>query len=571
MSAMKAYTIREFNSKGCNDLASYPELIQILLNSRGIKNEAEAERFFAPNYELDLHDPYLLKDMEKAVERILEAIKENQKILIYSDYDADGIPGGVMLKTFFDKIGYQNVENYIPHRHDEGYGLHLDAVEKFLPLDVKLIVTVDCGIVDVDQVKRAQELGMDVIITDHHEPNGVLPNAYAVINPKQSDCLYPEKGLCGSGVAFKLIQALLLKNRFGLKEGQEKWFLDLVGIATLSDMVPLVGENRALAHYGLKVIRRSPRPGLVKFWKKLRVDQRNITEDDIGFSLAPRINAASRMGEPMDAFKLLKTEDHVEADLLSDHLNKINDERKGVVASLVKGIKKHLHAKIGDNSLGKVIVMGSPEWKPSLLGLVANSIIDDFRRPVFLWGRNGDSIIKGSCRSDGSVNLVALMEEAKDNFLQFGGHKLAGGFAVANETIHTLEDELNRAYEKVKDNNDEETILIDKKISIDDVNFSFYESIEKFSPFGIGNPKPLFLFERVEIFESKQFGKEKNHLELSLRKNNGEKLKAISFFSKPDSFSNIPESGKKIDLIATLEKSTFGRYPELRLRIVDII
>lgn len=568
---MKAYTVREFNSKECNDLASYPELIQILLTSRGIKNEAEAERFFAPNYELDLHDPYLLKDMEKAVARILEAIKENQKILIYSDYDADGIPGGVMLKTFFDKIGYQNVENYIPHRHDEGYGLHLDAVETFLPLDVKLIVTVDCGIVDVDQVKRAQELGMDVIITDHHEPNGVLPNAYAVINPKQSDCIYPEKGLCGSGVAFKLIQALLLKNRFGLKEGQEKWFLDLVGIATLSDMVPLVGENRALAHYGLKVIRRSPRPGLVKFWKKLRVDQRNITEDDIGFSLAPRINAASRMGEPMDAFKLLKTEDHIEADLLSDHLNKINDERKGVVASLVKGIKKHLHEKIVDNSLGKVIVMGSPEWKPALLGLVANSIIDDFKRPVFLWGRNGDSIIKGSCRSDGSVNLVALMEEARGNFLQFGGHKLAGGFAVSNETIHTLEDELNRAYEKVKDNNEKEAIWIDKKISIDDINSSLYEKIEKFSPFGIGNPKPLFLFEGVEISGSKQFGKEKNHLELSFLKNNGEKLKAISFFSKPDSFSNIPESGKKINLIATLEKSTFGKYPELRLRIVDII
>jgi single-stranded-DNA-specific exonuclease len=355
-----------------------------------------------------------------------------------------------------------------------------------------------------------------------------------------------------------------------LGEGKEKWFLDLVGMATLSDMVPLTGENRALAFYGLKVLKKSPRPGLQKLWKKLGVQERNITEDDIGFSLAPRINAASRMGHTKDAFALLRTMDLVEADEASTNLNAVNDERKGVVASLVKEIKKHLRERQALGPLPKVIVLGNPDWKPSLLGLAGNSVQDDFPHPIFLWGRNGDSVLKGSCRSEGQTNLIELMETAKDSFIQFGGHKMAGGFAVSHEHIHTLEEALNKAYESMPQNDGDLATFLDAELALEDVSWNTYRHIEQLAPFGVGNPKPQFLIPRAEIVEVKQFGKEKNHLEISFKGGN-RPLKAICFFAKPESFSLVPQAGLSVNLIATLEKSTFRNFPELRLRIVDIV
>lgn len=552
------------------DLSVYPPILRKLLYYRGITEPETAEKFLNPEYDRDLHNPFLLKGMDKAVSRIIEAIEKNQKILIYSDYDADGIPGGVALRDFFENIGHKNVENYIPHRHDEGYGLHLEAVDQFKERGVELIITVDCGIADFDQVGRAQSLGIDVIITDHHEPNGNVPEAFAIINPKQKDCSYPEAILCGSGVVFKLIQGILSKNRFGLKEGREKWLLDLVGLATMSDMVPLTGENRALAFYGLKVLRKSPRPGLQQMWKILGTNQKYITEDDIGFSLAPRINAASRMGEPDDAFLLLKTKKISEAGMASERLNKINDERKGVVASLVKEIKKHIREREESGTLPSVLVFGNPNWRPSLLGLAGNSIMEDIRRPIFLWGRNGESLLKGSCRSDGETDMVALMECAKESLIQFGGHKMAGGFEVSHEKIHTLEESLNTAFKSLPKGNDSEDVFVESEISLEEVDWNLYSQIEKLAPFGVGNEKPKFLITNAKVSGVKQFGKEKNHLEISLE-TNGKPIKAISFFSSPQKYEIVPEEGKKINLVAVLEKSMFRNYPELRLRIVDII
>lgn len=574
MSAMpvKSYSVRpEVPKNVLQELAQYHPLLQKLLHFRGISTAKDAERFLHPDYDLDLHDPFLLKGMDRAVARILRAVENKEKILIYSDYDADGIPGGVIIREFFEKIGHTNVDNYIPHRHDEGYGFHLGAVEGFIKEGVNLIITVDCGIADHDQVARAQELGMDVIVTDHHEPSDMVPPAHAIVNPKQIGCTYPEQILCGSGVVYKLIQGILQKNRFGLTEGKEKWFLDLVGMATLSDMVPLTGENRALAFYGLKVLQKSPRPGLQKMWKKLGVQERNISEDDIGFSLAPRINAASRMGKPQDAFRMLITSDLAEADEAVNHLSRINDERKGVVASLVKEIKKHLRERAKSGPLPKVIVMGNPDWKPSLLGLAGNSVQDDFPHPIFLWGRNGESLIRGSCRSEGQTNLIALMEVAKDTFTQFGGHKMAGGFAVSHDKIHKLEEALNNAYESMPTTDADLENFADAEISIDEVSWNTYRHVEQLAPFGVGNPKPLFLIRNAPIAEVKMFGKEKNHLEVSFVNKSKKIIKAICFFSKPESFSVAPQEGLNANLVVTLEKSNFRNFPELRLRIVDFI
>jgi single-stranded-DNA-specific exonuclease len=576
---MNQYLLRENLPQTTeNEMNVYPELLRDLLRARGITNQEQAEQFLNPDYDRDNHHPYRMKDMERAVERVLKAVANKEKIIIYSDYDADGIPGAVVLHDLFKKIGYENFENYIPHRIDEGFGVHVDAVEEFGKGGVGLLISIDCGITDVLAVKRANELGIDVIITDHHEAGNEIPPAYAILNPKQKDCQYPEKILCGSGVIFKLVQGLVytMRQRDMIKDvrhGWEKWLLDMVGLATLSDMVPLVGENRVFAYYGLKVLRISPRVGLLKLLRTVKTNQRHISEDDIGFMISPRINAASRMGVPLDAFRLLSTRDEVEAGMLSVHLNNINDERKGIVASMVKEIKKILTARVQNGTMKKVVVIGNPDWKPSLLGLAANTLKDDYGATVFLWGREGGSTIKGSCRSDGTISVVELMSSTKDSFTHFGGHKMSGGFAVSHEKIHTLEDEIVSAYDKMCasfGDREVEKIVIDKKLSLRDVNWNTYKMIEKMAPFGVGNPKPLFLFEGIMIKEAKLFGKEKNHLELRFANGEGKLIPAICFFASSE-FRDSLTAGKSINLVATFEKSMFRNFPELRLRVVDII
>lgn len=561
-----------------NQFESFSPLLQTLLKNRGITTFEEAQKFLNPDYNRDTFDPYLLKDMSKAVERVIQAINNNERIAIYSDYDADGIPGAVALHDFFRKIGFNNFENYIPDRHEEGFGVNISAVEDIASRGSTLLITIDCGIADVLPIKRANELKIDTIITDHHEPNGELPEAFAIINPKQKDCAYPYKMLCGSGVVFKLIQAVLSQKKLiknleaNISEGWEKWLLDMVGLATLSDMVPLTGENRVLAYYGLTVLKKSPRLGLMKLFRTARISQRHITEDDVSFTVTPKINAASRMGVPHDAFRLLATKDEVEAGTLITHLNKINDERKGVVASIIKEVKHRIEEREKSGTLREVIVMGHLHWKPAVLGLVANSLKDDHNRPVFLWGKENSSVIKGSCRSDGKVNVVELMESSRELFVTFGGHKMSGGFAIEQDNIHSLEEKLVEAYKKFSSEEiSTDDQIIDSTLSIDDVNWDTYSVIEKLAPFGIGNPKPIFLLKNLTVQNVKPFGQTKNHLELSFENSVGEKINAISFFVKKDDPLQKVIIGDKISMNASIEKSLFKQYPELRLRIVNIV
>jgi single-stranded-DNA-specific exonuclease len=547
------------------------DLLEHLLFHRGNRTPEDKEKFLHPNYDEHTHDPFLLKDADKAAQRIISAIQGREKVVIYSDYDTDGIPAGVALHDLFKKIGFTNFSNYIPHRHDEGFGLNEDAVRQFIDDKVRLLITIDCGIADVGAVRLAQENGIDVIVTDHHLPGIELPPAFAIVNPKQGDCPYPEKMLCGAGVIYKLIQAVLAKNRFGIKEGWEKWLLDMVGIATLSDMVPLTGENRVFAYYGLSVLRKTPRKGLVRLLGKLRLNQKFLTEEDIGFSIGPRINAASRMGVPMDAFWMLATADESEAERLAAHLDKINDERKGTVAALVKDVKKKVTERYGDKP-SSVIVIGNPDWRPALLGLAANTCSEEFGVPVFLWGRDGDNVIKGSCRAAGTVHLLKLMQGVPEGiFLQFGGHAESGGFSVHAQAVHNLERNLSEVFEKIRDERQEEVEYLDGEINADDVNLDTYRIIEKLAPYGTGNPKPLFILRDIQLAGVKQFGKENNHLEVTFLKSNGRPVTAISFFTSPDSFSKKVAPGVTISLVATMEKSTFRGRQELRLRIVDIL
>jgi single-stranded-DNA-specific exonuclease len=567
-------TVEERNAFG-----DYSDILSHLLFHRGHTNRALAEAFVEPNYDIHTHDPFLLKDAEKSADRIIQAVKNKEKIAIYSDYDADGIPAAVMFHDFFTRIGYKNFIVYIPHRHNEGFGLNKDAVTELAGQGVKLIITLDCGITDVLPVIHANEKGVQVIITDHHEPPAELPPAYAIVDHKQKDCLYPDKNLCGSGVGFKLIQAILKKDRLGIKDGHEKWLLDMVGIATLSDMVSLTGENRVFAYYGLHVLRNTPRKGLVRLLDKLKISRQNLTEDDIGFMITPRINAASRMGAPMDAFKLLTSNNDIDADVYADHLDHINNERKGIVASLVKEIKKTINERYA-GKIPNVIVLGNPEWRPSLLGLVANTCAEEFDRPVFLWGRDGDNMIKGSCRSEGRSNIVEIMRAVKnDVFDKFGGHHHSGGFEVSGDHVHNLDKYLNDAYDLVYsslEKDSEKTFTknidpIDHELSFEDVDENLYKDIYKLAPFGISNSKPVFLFKNLTPISIRKFGKTNNHLELVFKKKNGTKLSAISFFDADAKWVGEWKDGQNIDLVASIEKSFFRGRPELRLRVVDVI
>ena len=555
-------------------------LTKTLLEHRGITDLAAQERFLFPDYERDTHDPFLILNMGRAVERILRAMAKGERIVVYGDYDCDGIPGSVILHDLFRKIRYKNFINYIPHRHTEGYGLNSPAIEQFAKDGTGLIVTVDCGITDVEEVGFAQKLGVDVIVTDHHLPQAILPPAYAVINSKQEGDTYPDPMLCGAGVAFKLAQAILLRlpslvdsKLAPVPMGWEKWLLDMAGLSTIADMVPLQNENRVLAYYGLKVLRRSPRPGLQALLRDAGVDQRYLTEEDIGFTIGPRVNAASRMDVPLRAFELLSTEDLSVAGERAKHLAALNGERKLLVARMMKEAKKALR----DRVIREVIVLGNPSWRVGVVGIVANQLAEEHDRPVFVWGKaggkEGSSELKGSCRSDGRVNLVELMVLVKDGiFINRGGHEFSGGFSVSHEHVHLLEDALVEAHRRIpKKESKKEEPRADAELTLDEVNEETFQAIDLLAPFGERNPKPRFLFRNVAVDTVIQFGKEKNHLRLLLSNDNGAMAQAIGFFMAPSDFPGVEvRNGGTVNLIATFEKSYFRSRPELRLRIVDI-
>lgn len=603
---MKKYRVRE---------RAHEDLIPDLLHARGITDDEAIARFLEPDFDRDSHDPFLLPDMEKAVDRILRAKTEGEKVAVWSDYDCDGIPGGVLLTEFLRDIGL-SVRHYIPHRHAEGYGLNVGGLAELKSEGVTLVMTVDLGTTEHESIVFANEQGMDVIVTDHHlvgtkqqlppqtvwpedcpktvegdprtfvgevvaediahnfPPMPDLPPAFAVINPKRPDSRYPFDGLCGAGVAWKLVQGVLQKMRadnkpFDYAQGKEKWLLDLVGLGTLSDMVPLVGENRMLARYGLLVMRRNRRPGLAALLSVMRIKPSMLTEDDIGFMIAPRINAASRMGSPETAAMLLRSQTSEEAKEHARVLNSINDERKGIVAATVKEVNKRLHDM---DSLSPVIVMGSPNWRPGILGLVANSLMQTHGKPVFLWGREGGELLRGSCRSDGRVSVVAIMELAQralsgELFAHYGGHTASGGFALAEDKVPQLAAQLTEScQELLRGVQPALDVVIDRQLDLFEVGQA-HRQLPKLAPFGVDNTKPLFIFPNLTISRLKVFGKNKDHLEVLLSQN-GAGATGIAFFSTPESFQKKIIEGVQADVVGHVETDWRGGP---RVRVVDIL
>ncbi len=565
-------------------------LLDTLISNRGV-DESVREKFLSPDFDGGIYDAFLLQDMDIAVERILRAIDSGERIVIYGDYDCDGIPGSVVLHDFFKEIGYKNFSNYIPHRHKEGYGLNTGALDGFAAEGVTLLITVDLGITNVKEVEYANTLGIECIITDHHLPHEeivedesrqILPPALAVINAKRTGNVYPDNMLCGAATAWKLVCALVERGKQNkieciekLPTGFTKWLLDMVGISTIADMVPLQNENRVLAYYGLIVLRKSRRRGLQTLLLKAGIKAADLTEEDIGFGIAPRINAASRMDTPMDAFVLLSTADEKVAVEKANYLESLNTGRKENVAVYMK--KAHA---LAESRLDKpVLVLGDTQWEPGVLGLIAGKLADTYGKTVFVWGRGEESeTIKGSCRSDGLTHLVDLMSATEQGtFTAMGGHELAGGFAVEFDRIFDLEERLCVAYDATKhlqiEKKDE--LRVDAALSLSDVNTSTHNTLSCLAPFGVGNQRPLFEFVQVSVVSARAFGKTKNHLELVLG-DESKQVKAIQFFAGTKIVSQSGEeielvAGMNITLQAYIEKNTFAGAREIRLRIHKIL
>ncbi|HEY4519989.1 MAG TPA: single-stranded-DNA-specific exonuclease RecJ [Candidatus Paceibacterota bacterium] len=557
-------------------MSTHPDFILALLAKRGITSESDVQQFLHPEYERDIHDPFLISGMDRAVTRVLTAITDKEHIAVYADFDCDGVPGASLLHDFFRAITYPHLSVYIPHRDREGYGFHTGAVDTLSQGNVSLIITVDVGITAHTTVAYAKQKGIDVIVTDHHEIIGTPPGAHTILHPHMGE--YPFRHLCGTAVAFKLAHALLLKGRAaGLPEfmklpfGWEKWLLDLVALATVADMVPLLGENRALVSFGLTVLRKTKRKGLQALFARTRLHQGELSEDDIGFTIGPRLNAASRMDSPMLAFRLLTTEDEGEAEHLAGELERLNTSRKGVVGVIVREANKKTDARFSKDD--SVVVVGDPTWKPALLGLAANSVLGKRRGVVCLWGKDINGDFKGSCRSDGSVSIPELFTEAHTSLSAYGGHKAAGGFSVSHENIHALPEAFLQAAQKIKkygvssrERNHDLSLLLTE------CSWHLFQNISKLSPFGIGNPKPMVRISGAQVSSVRRFGKSKEHVEISfICTMSGEKMRGFQFFTAPEGFSMVPTVGTHTTILGTLERDSFHGPRSLAVRVSDML
>jgi len=581
----------KIDKKIIDTFPEYSPLMLQLLYNRGLTTEEALDEFFNPDYKDHVHDPLLLKGMEKAIERIKKALENNEKILVYGDYDADGVTSTAIIIKTLKFLGAKSTEVYIPDRAKEGYGLKKEAIPKIKELGVKLIITVDCGIANREEIALANKLGLDVIVTDHHWVPENLPEAAAIINPKQPGDAYPFKDLAGVGVAFKLAQGLLRSKTNKLfdpeispeqKIGFEKWLLDLVAIGTVADSVPLLGENRTFLTYGLIVLGKTKNPGLQELIKKIsaRAQEKQqqkgdyssnikITSETIGFQLAPRINAAGRLDHANTSFALLSTESKKEAQGMVESLELLNSQRQNITDKIIKEIRK----KIGAKPLKKIIFEGHKDWPQGILGLVAGKLSDEFYRPVFIYNR-GEQISAGSCRSIPSFNVIETLSRTKDLLLEFGGHKGAAGFKISNENIGKFEKTLQKIAEKeIRDSELAPSIEIDAALKIQDINWNFMQEIEKISPYGEGNPEPVFLLEKMKIKEIKTVGNGEKHLKLTLEKTSSETNKNFSFKAIGFNFGQWIDKlklGSFIDIAFTLSNNEWNGNNNLEFKIMDL-
>lgn len=550
---------------------SLSPLAATLLANRDLSDAQTIESFLHPEYARDTHDPYLFTDMRKVVDRVFLAIEQGERLAIFGDYDADGVCSSVVLTVTLRELGGIIADVYLPHREKEGYGLNVVAVEQFARQGVTLLMTLDCGTTNTAEIVAAKKLGIDVIVIDHHHVPDELPGAFALLNPKMPSETYPFRYLASVGMAFKVSQALLQEQRrrapqeIERLEAFEKWLLDLVAIATVTDLVPLVGENRTLLKYGLITLNKTRRVGLLSLIKEMGGKLGALDTQAIAFQIGPRINAAGRMNHANAAYALLTCEDDRESAVLAKSLNEENQRRQQRTEELTAEARSQVESQLHR----RVLVAVGDGWPVGLVGLVASRLMETYHRPVLVIGRT-DHGLTGSGRSIPTFNIIEALHRTPELFVKFGGHAQACGFTVKDDaSLARLAEALNEFAEEVLTEEDLKPVLtIDAALLLRDVQWSTYETVQLFEPFGMNNPKPKFLFSRVQVVGLGTVGSANQHLKLTLSDEQGTIRQAIGF--RIGEWETKLRLGDSIDVVAELAASEWNGNRELQLKIVDL-
>ncbi len=549
-----------------------PVVLQLLAN-RGIKTQEQIDEFLYPDYSQDIHDPFLFLDMEKAVERVFRAVEKNEKIIVHGDYDADGVCSALIMVAVLEAMGAE-VQVYIPHRELEGYGLNMQTVEELGKNGVSLIITTDCGISNRAEIKRAAELGIDVIITDHHAEPPELPEAaFAIIDPHLAREKYPFRELSGAGVAFKFVQAILRSPKFQVSgfeidaEAFEKWLLDLVAIATITDIMPLLGENRTLVKYGLLVLNKTQRLGLKKLIESLGLNKnKDLDARNVAFQIGPRLNAAGRIDHANQAYELLKTDDENEVDDLVSVLNKTNEGRQSLSERVTAEAKAQIGEDIGEE---KFLFALGDGWPVGIVGLVAGKIADSFWRPTFVMTEKEGKIM-GSGRSIPEFDIMEALRSTKEFLSHYGGHAGACGFTLKDKKdLKKFKNAVKKLAKKKLDGLElAPTLNIDAEVKLEKINWELFGLLEKFAPFGRANERPRYLGRGLVVENFEGVGTNGNHLRINLSHENGQKKKFIGFcFGE---WCQKLKAGDKVDVVFEVDVNEWNGNRELQMKIIDL-
>ena len=505
-------------------------LFDEILKARGLEGKAR-DLFLSPSYEAS-HDPFLLPDMQPAVDRLVVAHERQEKITIYGDYDIDGLTATTVLLDAFESFGYEHVDAFIPNRFVEGYGLTVDAVERIAETGAQLIVTVDCGSLSEKEIIRANELGVDIIVTDHHNVAPIQPPAIAVINPKRPDHQYPFIDLAGVGVAFKLVQALQTRLD-GLPAGHEKWLLDLVALGTVCDVVTLVDENRANVYWGLKVLAQTRRPGLKALMAVAAVEPDKVSARSLGFGLGPRMNAAGRLETAQYALDMLRAKDSMEALEKAQQLDALNQSRRADQDKIFKAAIIQAEQFKSD----PVLVVSHADWNHGIIGIVAAKLLEKYKKPTYVLQEMGEES-KGSARSYGDFSAADAIRASDDIITKGGGHKLAAGVTMPTKNIEAFRRRVNEFYQS-KDLFNQAALLLPKEdivvADFDAVDEVLLKELERLEPCGNGNPEPVFKSENMLVVNLRRMGADAQHVKITLQDSNKKSMEFLAF-NAPESF-----------------------------------
>ena len=543
-----------------SDELNISPILSSMLVKREIRTFDQAKSFFRPNYNM-LHDPFLMKDMTIAVERIQKAILEKESIMIFGDYDVDGTSSVALLTLYLESIGLI-VTNYLPDRKTEGYGISIKAIDLAFQNKQKLIIALDCGIKAHNQVDYAKEKGIEFIICDHHNPDKNLPNALAVLNPKRIDCIYPYKDLCGCGVGFKFVQAIESKQS---KDNKIINYLDLVALAIAADVVPLTGENRVLAFIGLQIINSNPRLGIHSLLKKNT--KKEYTISDLMFYVAPRINATGRIKQASLALELLISNNKNSAEKLALEIEGLNTLRREIEKEIT--IQAADQVDNSDDKLNSIIVFDS-KWNKGVIGIVASRLVDKYYKPSIVFCESSNGYLTASARSIKGVDLYTILDDCKEHIDQFGGHKYAAGLTIKKDNLEKFKTKFEKIVSKTTDKNIfEQELQIETKINLSEITPKFFRILKQFEPFGPGNKSPLFLSENLKL-NGKPFemGKEKEHIKLNLTQDNRLSFSSIGFWFS-NKYKEI-QNKENFSAVYNIDENFWKDVSSIQLKLKDL-